>query len=105
MEEEFDLIIVGGGYGGLITALNASRGGMKKILFVEKRGFIGGTCLFEGCIASKALLTCSEKYYDAKYTFPKYSIESKEVTFNNDKIVQRKDDMLALMGGNNMKKT
>ena len=54
MEELWDVIIIGGGYGGLIAALNAARGGIKKVLMIEKRGIIGGTCLFEGCIASKA---------------------------------------------------
>ena len=87
MEELWDVIIIGGGYGGLIAALNAARGGIKKVLMIEKRGIIGGTCLFEGCIASKALLTCSEKVHDAKHKFPKYFVESKEVTFDNDKIV------------------
>ena len=79
MEEQWDLIIIGGGYGGIIAALNAARGGYKKILIVEKRGIIGGTCLFEGCIPSKALLTCSEKVHDAKVKFPKYFVESKDV--------------------------
>ena len=58
MENAIDLIIVGGGYGGLITALNAARNGLK-VIIVEKRGKMGGTCLHEGCIPSKCLLNSS----------------------------------------------
>lgn len=62
-------------YGGLICSLNLKRGGVKKVCLIDKRGKVGGTCLFEGifkffnskkhnllikgCIPSKCLLNAS----------------------------------------------
>ena len=50
----FDLIIIGGGPAGYLAAERAGHGGFKTLL-IEKR-FIGGVCLNEGCVPSKALL-------------------------------------------------
>lgn len=56
---DYDVAILGGGYGGLICSLNLKRGGVKKVCMIEKRGMPGGTCLWEGCIPSKCLLNAS----------------------------------------------
>jgi len=50
----YDLIIIGGGPGGYMAAERAGHAGLK-VLLVEKRA-LGGVCLNEGCIPSKALL-------------------------------------------------
>ncbi len=64
MSEKYDLIIIGGGPGGLTTAeLAAAKG--KKVLIIEKDGW-GGTCTHRGCIPTKALLSCSKYYADLK---------------------------------------
>ena len=53
-EEQFDLVVLGGGMGGYVGAIRASQLGLKTAL-VEKAK-VGGTCLHQGCIPTKALL-------------------------------------------------
>ena len=65
MPQSCDLIIIGGGPGGYVAAIRAAQLGMKTAC-VEMREKLGGTCLNIGCIPSKALLTSSEKYTEAK---------------------------------------
>ena len=61
MENNFDLIVIGGGPGGYVCAIRAAQLGLKTAC-VESRGTLGGTCLNVGCIPSKALLHASEQY-------------------------------------------
>jgi dihydrolipoamide dehydrogenase len=62
MSEKYDLIVIGGGPGGLAAAeLAAAK--RKRVLIIEKDGW-GGTCTHRGCIPTKALLTCSKFYAD-----------------------------------------
>jgi len=64
MSEKYDLIIIGGGPGGLAAGeLAAAK--KKRVLVIEKDGW-GGTCTHRGCIPTKALLTCSKYYADLK---------------------------------------
>lgn len=66
MSDKFDVIVIGAGPGGYVCAIRAAQLGMK-VACVEKRPTLGGTCLNVGCIPSKALLSASEKYEDAKH--------------------------------------
>lgn len=64
MENKYDLVIIGGGPGGLAAAELAAT--MKKsVLIIEKDGW-GGTCANRGCIPIKTLLTSSKFYADLK---------------------------------------
>ncbi|MYS87116.1 dihydrolipoyl dehydrogenase [Embleya scabrispora] len=54
----FDVVILGGGSGGYACALRAAELGMRVVL-IEK-GKLGGTCLHNGCIPTKALLHAGE---------------------------------------------
>jgi dihydrolipoamide dehydrogenase len=54
MDEQFDLVVIGGGPGGYGAALYATSAGLK-VAVVEK-GALGGTCLNRGCIPAKAFL-------------------------------------------------
>ncbi|GAA3734673.1 dihydrolipoamide dehydrogenase [Spinactinospora alkalitolerans] len=54
----FDLVVLGGGSGGYAAALRASELDMSVVL-IEK-GKLGGTCLHNGCIPTKALLHSAE---------------------------------------------
>jgi dihydrolipoamide dehydrogenase len=64
MSEKYDLVIIGGGPGGL-TAAEIASVNKKRVLIIEKDGW-GGTCAHRGCIPTKALLTCSKYYADLK---------------------------------------
>ncbi|MEX2442658.1 MAG: dihydrolipoyl dehydrogenase [Alkalispirochaeta sp.] len=60
----YDLIIIGGGPAGYISAERAGARG-KKVLLVE-HGQIGGVCLNEGCVPTKTLLYSSKLYHQAR---------------------------------------
>jgi len=64
MLEKYDLIIIGGGPGGL-TAAELAAAKRKRVLIIEKDGW-GGTCTHRGCIPTKALLSCSKYFADLK---------------------------------------
>ena len=68
MENNFDLIVIGGGPGGYVCAIRASQLGLKTAC-VESRGTLGGTCLNVGCIPSKSLLNSSELFSKAKNSY------------------------------------
>ncbi|HEY3015088.1 MAG TPA: dihydrolipoyl dehydrogenase [Nocardioides sp.] len=57
-EDQFDLLVLGGGSGGYACALRAAQLGLK-VALVEKDK-VGGTCLHVGCIPTKALLHAAE---------------------------------------------
>ena len=60
-ETSFDVIVVGGGPGGYVTAIRAAQLGLKTALV--EREHLGGICLNWGCIPTKALLRTSEIYH------------------------------------------
>ena len=55
---QFDVIVVGGGPGGYVSAIRCAQLGLKTAI-VEKYSTFGGTCLNVVCIPSKALLDSS----------------------------------------------
>ncbi|MDI2098012.1 dihydrolipoyl dehydrogenase [Ruicaihuangia caeni] len=57
-EQNFDLVVLGGGSGGYAAALRASQLGMSVALIEKDK--VGGTCLHVGCIPTKALLHAAE---------------------------------------------
>src|SRR5437870_9143380 len=58
MADAFDVIVVGSGPGGYVTAIRASQLGMKTACV--ERAELGGICLNWGCIPTKALLKSAE---------------------------------------------
>lgn len=55
MPQDFDLVVIGSGTGGYVTAIRAAQLGLK-VACVERQPTLGGTCLNWGCIPTKALL-------------------------------------------------
>jgi dihydrolipoamide dehydrogenase len=64
MPDKYDLIVIGGGPGGLEAAQRTATAG-KRVMIIEKTG-LGGTCTHRGCIPTKALLACSGHYAELK---------------------------------------
>lgn len=92
-EEIFDLIVIGAGPGGYVGAIRSSQLG-QKVLVVEQRPTMGGVCLNEGCIPSKALLDSSEHFALARDKFASHGIEINPPTMNVAKMVSRKEDVV-----------
>ena len=59
-DASFDIIILGSGPGGYVTAIRAAQLGFKTA--IVEREFLGGICLNWGCIPTKALLRSAEIY-------------------------------------------
>ncbi len=85
--EIFDLIVIGGGPGGYLAAERAAHAGLKTLLF-EKRS-LGGVCLNEGCIPSKALLNSAKTYVHALHA-QDYGVSCQNVQIDQSKVVARK---------------
>jgi glutathione reductase (NADPH) len=58
MSEHFDLVVIGGGSGGMATARRAASYG-KKVALIE-RGRLGGTCVNVGCVPKKVMWHAAE---------------------------------------------
>lgn len=89
----YDVIVIGSGPGGYVCAIRAAQLGMK-VACVEKRDTLGGTCLNIGCIPSKALLSASEKYHEAKSEFSQFGIQVKDVTLDLAGMMKYKDSVV-----------
>ena len=76
-----DVIIIGGGAGGLVATVGCSRLGLKTAV-IEKHSGLGGDCLFYGCVPSKTLLKSASVYRYAK-SFPKYGLPSPQLAKPN----------------------
>jgi len=82
----FDIIIIGSGPGGYVTAIRASQLGFKTAI-VEKES-LGGVCLNWGCIPTKALLK-SAQVFDYINNAENYGIEIEKATINFKSIIER----------------
>jgi len=96
MENNFDVIIIGGGPGGYVCAIRAAQLGLKTAC-VESRGTLGGTCLNVGCIPSKSLLNLSENYHKAKKDFNNQGIEISDIKLNINKMMTNKDKSVQVL--------
>ncbi len=92
-DNNFDLVVIGGGPAGYVGAIRAAQLGMK-VACVEKGSTLGGTCLNVGCIPSKALLHSSEVYEEIKTHTAKIGIEVKDVKLNLADMLKNKDDVV-----------
>ena len=86
---KYDIIVIGSGPGGYISAIRASQLG-KKVAIIEKYSTLGGTCLNVGCIPSKALLDSSHHFYDAVHHFEEHGISVEKPSFDFSKMIDRK---------------
>ena len=85
-EQNFDVVIIGGGPGGYVAAIRASQLGMK--VAVVERQHMGGICLNWGCIPTKALLRTSE-IYTLMHHAESFGLSAKDIKFDIKKVVER----------------
>ena len=72
----YDVIVIGSGPGGYVSAIRCAQLGLKTAC-VEGRETLGGTCLNIGCIPSKALLHASHMLHEAEHNFAKMGLKGK----------------------------
>ena len=90
-DKKFDLVVIGAGPGGYVSAIVAAQKGMK-VACIDKRKTLGGTCLNVGCIPSKALLHASEQYENSIKSNgnEEWGIRYKEVKLDLSKLLKKK---------------
>src|SRR6266566_4884739 len=85
-DTSFDIIIIGSGPGGYVTAIRAAQLGFSTAII--ERDYLGGICLNWGCIPTKALLRSAEIFHYLQH--PKdYGLSAGNVSFDAKAIVQR----------------
>ena len=82
----FDIIFLGAGPGGYVTAIRAAQLGMKTA--VVEGEHLGGICLNWGCIPTKALLRTAEIFH-SMHRAAEFGLSVKEITFDVKKVVER----------------
>ena len=83
----FDLIVIGGGPAGYLAAERAGHAGLKVVLF--EKNALGGVCLNEGCIPSKALLNSAKLYEHALHS-DKYGVTVEGAKLDQKAVVARR---------------
>jgi pyruvate/2-oxoglutarate dehydrogenase complex dihydrolipoamide dehydrogenase (E3) component len=75
MSEKFDVVVIGGGTGGLVTASGCARLG-RRVALIEKQA-LGGDCLWTGCVPTKALVATAKLVHQMRHA-DAYGLERHE---------------------------
>ena len=97
MTNHFDMAVVGAGPGGYVAALKAAQMGAG-VAIIEK-AHLGGTCLNNGCIPSKALLASAELYHHIQHAAEMGIDVAGGATVNWTKVQSRKDKIIQTLRG------
>ncbi|MFT7155915.1 MAG: dihydrolipoamide dehydrogenase [Parvicella sp.] len=92
----YDVIVLGSGPGGYVTAIRASQLGLKTAV-IEKEA-LGGICLNWGCIPTKALLKSANVFEYLNHAAD-YGLEAKDVKADFSAVVKRSRDVAEKMSG------
>jgi dihydrolipoamide dehydrogenase len=85
-DSSFDIIIIGSGPGGYVTAIRAAQLGFKTA--IVERAYLGGICLNWGCIPTKALLRSAEIFHYLQHA-KDYGLSAENVGFDAAAVVKR----------------
>jgi dihydrolipoamide dehydrogenase len=84
--DSFDIIIIGSGPGGYVTAIRAAQLGFSTA--IVERDYLGGICLNWGCIPTKALLRSAEIYHYMQHPGA-YGLTAEKVGYDPAAVVKR----------------
>src|SRR5262245_5248932 len=85
-DQSFDIIVIGSGPGGYVTAIRAAQLGFKTA--IVERDYLGGICLNWGCIPTKALLRSSEVFHYLRHAND-FGLSAEKVGFDPAAVVKR----------------
>ncbi|MDY3917822.1 MAG: dihydrolipoyl dehydrogenase [Candidatus Limivivens sp.] len=91
MAEQYDLIVIGAGPGGYLSAVKAASKGMKTAVVEERE--IGGTCLNRGCIPTKTIMHSTELLQEIK-SCGTVGISVGEASCSMDQVQEHKEAVL-----------
>jgi len=86
VDTNFDVIIIGSGPGGYVTAIRAAQLGFKTA--IVERAYLGGICLNWGCIPTKALLRSAEIFHYMQHA-KDYGLSAENISFDAAAVVKR----------------
>ncbi len=89
-DNQFDVLIIGAGPGGYVTAIRAAQLGFKTAIIEDKH--LGGICLNWGCIPTKALLRSAEVFHYMNHP-QAYGLTAEKVGFDIGAVVKRSRDV------------
>jgi dihydrolipoamide dehydrogenase len=89
----FDLIVLGGGTGGYSAAFRAGQLGLK-VALIDDRPALGGTCLWVGCIPTKAMLESAELYDRIQHGAADMGVTVGDVAFDYAVAAKRRDQIV-----------
>lgn len=92
----YDVLVIGGGPAGYLAGERAAQNGLSAIVFEKKS--LGGVCLNEGCIPTKALLY-SAKLADGVKAGEKYGVSAENIRINHPKVLSRKEKIVNMLVG------
>ena len=82
----YDMIVIGAGPGGYVSAIRGAQLGMN--VAVVEREHLGGICLNWGCIPTKAMLRSAEVFHLMNRA-DEFGLSASSVSFKLDKVVER----------------
>ena len=97
MTDQYDILIIGSGPGGYVTAIRAAQLGLKTA--IVEREHLGGICLNWGCIPTKALLRSAEIFHYAHHAKDYGLTLNGSMTFNAADVVARSRGVSAKLNG------
>ena len=84
----YDVTVIGSGPGGYVAAIRAAQLG-RRVALIEKEPALGGTCLHQGCIPTKALLEAAH-VLDLARRASEFGVRAGEVGFDWGQVQKRK---------------
>ncbi len=90
MAQTYDVVVLGGGTGGYVAAIRGAQLGLK--VAVVEADKLGGTCLHQGCIPSKALLRSAEVFVAAQDD--DFGVIASDIRFDLKKAMARKQQIV-----------
>src|SRR5258708_20554262 len=93
-DTDFDIIIIGSGPGGYVTAIRSAQLGFKTA--IVERDYLGGICLNWGCIPTKALLRSAEIFHYMQHA-KDYDLKAYNVGYHAKTVLQRSPTVSKLL--------
>ena len=96
MPEKFDLLVIGGGSGGIASARRAAQYGAR--VAVVESGRLGGTCVNVGCVPKKIMWHAAQLAH-AAHEMPGYGLDVGEARLDWPTLVSRRETYLRRLNG------